>query len=94
MSSRNRYLSAEERRQALTLSRALHAAEAHVRGESPWRPPPHCCKPCARALEEEPAIRVDYVAIVDPDTLLPIENLGAGGLLAIAAYVGKHTAHR
>jgi pantothenate synthetase len=40
-------------------------------------------------LQEEPAIRVDYIAVVDADTLLPIEDLNAGGLLAIAAYVGN-----
>ena len=41
------------------------------------------------ALQEEPAIRVDYIAIVDPDTLLPIDDVDGGGLLAIAAYVGN-----
>jgi pantothenate synthetase len=39
-------------------------------------------------LQDEPAVRVDYLAVVDPDTLLPLENVAAGGLLAIAAYVG------
>jgi pantoate--beta-alanine ligase len=87
MSSRNRYLSMEERRQALTLSRALRAAEMEVaRGE--YRA--SALLQIMRAtLEEEPAIRADYLAIVDPDTLLPIENLETGGLLAIAAYVGN-----
>jgi pantoate--beta-alanine ligase len=87
MSSRNRYLSTEERRQSLALSRALHAAEMQVaRGE-------HLASAllqnmCA-TLQEEPAIRVDYLAVVDPDTLLPIDDVKAGGLLAIAAYVGN-----
>ena len=89
MSSRNRYLSAEERRQALTLSRALHEAEAHVRGGVALATASALLQTMRAALQEEPAIRVDYVAIVDPDTLLPIDSLGAGGLLAIAAYVGK-----
>ena len=87
MSSRNRYLSAEERRQALTLSRALHAAEAHAaRGE---RRAAALLQTMRAALQEEPAIRVDYIAIVDPDTLLPIDDVDGGGLLAIAAYVGN-----
>ncbi|MGC2250160.1 MAG: pantoate--beta-alanine ligase, partial [Acidobacteriaceae bacterium] len=60
MSSRNRYLSAEERRQALTLSRALHAAEAHAaRGE---RRAAALLQTMRAALQEEPAIRVDYIA--------------------------------
>ncbi|HTU50905.1 MAG TPA: pantoate--beta-alanine ligase, partial [Acidobacteriaceae bacterium] len=84
MSSRNRYLSAEERRQALTLSRALHAAEtAAACGEHRASP---LLQTMRAALQEEPAIRVDYVAIVDPDTLLAIDDVDAGGLLAIAAY--------
>ena len=87
MSSRNRYLSAEERRQALTLSRALQAAEKQAaRGE-------HAASALLQTmlatLRDEPAIRVDYVAVVDPDTLLPIDDVSAGGLLAIAAYVGN-----
>ncbi len=87
MSSRNRYLSAEERRQALTLSRALYAAEVQAaRGEHRAS----ALLQIMRAmLEEEPAIRVDYLAVVDPDNLLPIETLQTGGLLAIAAYVGN-----
>lgn len=87
MSSRNRYLSAEERRQALTLSRALQLAEMQVaRGE-------HHASALLQimraVLQEEPAIRVDYIAAVDPDTLLPIDDVAAGALLAVAAYVGN-----
>lgn len=87
MSSRNRYLSAEERRQALTLSLALHAAELQAaRGEHRSAALLQTMLAC---LQEEPAIRVDYLAVVDPDTLLPIDDVGSGGLLAIAAYVGN-----
>ncbi len=86
MSSRNRYLSAVERRQALTLSRALHAAEIQVtRGEHRASA---LLQTVRATLQEEPAIRVDYIAAVDPDTLLPIENVASGALLAVAAYVG------
>lgn len=87
MSSRNRYLSAEERRQALTLSRALHAAEMQVaRGEHRAFA---LLQIIRTTLQEEPAIRVDYIAVVDPDTLLPIDDVDTGALLAIAAYVGN-----
>jgi pantoate--beta-alanine ligase len=40
-------------------------------------------------FQAESAIRIDYIAAVDPDTLLPIENVGPGALLAVAAYVGN-----
>lgn len=87
MSSRNRYLSAEERRQALALSRALHAAELQAaRGEHHTAT---LLQSMRASLQEEPAIRIDYLAVVDPDTLLPINDVGSGGLLAIAAYVGN-----
>jgi pantoate--beta-alanine ligase len=87
MSSRNRYLSAEERRQALALSRALHAAEMQAtRGEHRAFA---LLQTVRASLQQEPAIRVDYIAVVDPDTLLPIDAVDAGGLLAIAAYVGN-----
>ena len=87
MSSRNRYLSVVERKQALALFRALEAAHALAeQGE-------HCTATLLQAmasrLQDEPAVRVDYVAAVDPDTLLPLEDVRSGVLLAIAAYVGS-----
>ncbi len=87
MSSRNRYLSAEERRQALTLSRALQLAEMQAaRGEHRASA---LLQTMRATLQGEPAIRLDYVAVVDPETLLPIDDVEAGGLLAVAAYVGN-----
>ncbi|MGB8478809.1 MAG: pantoate--beta-alanine ligase [Acidobacteriaceae bacterium] len=87
MSSRNRYLSAEERRQALTLSWALRSAEMLIaRGEHRASA---LLKSMREIFQEEPAIRVDYLAVIDPDTLLPIDDVNAGALLAVAAYVGN-----
>jgi len=39
-------------------------------------------------IGEEPGVRLDYFAIVDPDTLDPIENISRGALAAVAAFVG------
>ena len=87
MSSRNRYLSPEERAQALVLSRALQAAQASAaRGE---RRAFALRQLMRNVLCREPAVRVDYIAVVDPDTLLPVEDIRSGALLAIAASVGK-----
>ena len=89
MSSRNRYLSPEERRQALTLSRALKSAETQfARGEVAAVTTAALLQTMRATMQEEPAIRIDYIAAVDPDTLLPIEDVNVSGLLAIAAYVG------
>ncbi len=87
MSSRNRYLSAVERQQALSLHRALAAAQTLAEtGE-------HCAtallQAMAASLQREPAVRLDYIAVVDTDTLLPLKDIRSGALLAVAAYVGS-----
>lgn len=86
MSSRNRYLSDQERRQALAIFRGLQTAsqlfqDGERRADVLLRAVQNC-------LRQEPALREDYVALVDADTLLPLENAEHGGLLAVAAYVG------
>ena len=87
LSSRNVYLSAEERRQALVLSRAVREVERLVA----------CGERKAEALvaagravfAEEPGVRVDYVEMVDWGTLLPVEVVEAWTLFAVAAWVGE-----
>ena len=90
MSSRNRYLGAEERSQALALSRAVRAGEAafHAGERS-------AAAICAAAENElgrtgalTGALRVDYVVLVDWVTLEPVERAELGHLLAVAAWVG------
>jgi len=87
LSSRNRYLSPDERRQALVLSRALQAAESLAEHGD------HNATPLLEAMRQifaaEPAVKVDYLAIVDSDTLLPVESTQAGVLVAVAAHVGS-----
>jgi pantoate--beta-alanine ligase len=87
MSSRNVYLSADERRQALVLHRALMRIQREVDGGE---------RDAARLLEvgnqviaEERGARLDYFAIVDPDTIEPVEDIGRGALAAVAAYFGR-----
>lgn len=84
MSSRNRYLSAEERSQALAISRGLFKAEALMKaGEAG----------AARILEtvrnEMAGLNIDYVELVDADTIQPLEHVEGRVLLAAAAWVGK-----
>lgn len=86
LSSRNVYLSAEERRQALVLSRALRAVEGLVaKGE---RGAGALIGAAQTVLGTEPAVRVDYVELVDWATLEPVERAEPGTLLAVAAWVG------
>jgi pantoate--beta-alanine ligase len=86
MSSRNRYLSERERQQALVLQRALGEVEKRAAaGETASQ----ALIETARSIfASEPDVRIDYVAIVDPDTLVDIPNVRGGALVAVAAFVG------
>ena len=86
LSSRNRNLSSEERRQGLVLSRALQAVEKHVREGK--QDSVALLAEALRILQEEPAVQVDYCRIVDPDTLEDVPDVRHGALVAVAARVG------
>jgi pantoate--beta-alanine ligase len=86
LSSRNRYLSAEERAQALILSRALGQIEAAFRAGE--RDTQLLRAAGLRVFGQQSGVRLDYLAIVDPDTLEDQEDAGTGSLVAIAAWVG------
>jgi pantoate--beta-alanine ligase len=85
-SSRNAYLSPDERKRALSLSRGLKAAaHAYENGE---RRPDRLVE-TVRAELKANEVREDYVALVDPKTLEPLEKLSGPARMLIAAYVGK-----
>jgi len=85
LSSRNAYLSVEERGRALALSRALfEAQEAAARGE---RDAAALRLRARRRVEAAPA-RVDYVEIVHPETLAPVGRAEPGSRMLVAAFVG------
>jgi len=87
MSSRNRYLSPEERRQALVLSRALHAAQRAAKAGE--RKTTALIETAWQVFLTEPSVRIDYIAAVDWATLEPVEEASSEMLFAVAAYVGK-----
>ena len=74
LSSRNSYLSSEQRRQALVLSRALRAVQREAEGGE--KDAGKLLAVAFRILEEEPAAQVDYCRIVDPDTLEDVDACG------------------
>jgi pantoate--beta-alanine ligase len=87
LSSRNVYLSAEERAQALTLSRVIREIETLVdQGE---RRASVLIEAARETFAAEPAVRVDYIELVDWATLLPAETATPGTLFAVAAWVGS-----
>jgi len=87
LSSRNTYLSSEERLQALALPRALSAGRDMImKGETdPLKVKQHITS----MLESSPGIRVDYVEVVDGDDLSDLSVIKGKVLLAAAVYVGK-----
>lgn len=87
MSSRNRFLTIDERARSRVLHRALSAAEAEARDGV--RDAGDLRRTMSGVLEEEPAVKIEYVEVVDPDTLQPVEDVSDGALLAIAARIGK-----
>ena len=87
MSSRNRYLSAEERKQALALGHSLRQMETAVaRGE---RDTAKLRDALRDELKTAKAIRFDYAEIVDVRTLKSVSDVSQGALVAVAAWVGK-----
>jgi pantoate--beta-alanine ligase len=87
MSSRNQYLSADQRQQGLALSRSLdHAVEMFKQAETDS----NVIRSQMRQILSDAGItQVDYVALVDPHTLGDVEMVGTGTMALIAAYVGK-----
>lgn len=87
MSSRNVYLSPEDRSAATVLRKALDAGEAAIRaGETE---PSAVADVMTQAVQAEPRARLDYVAVVDPATLEIPEKIGAETQLLIAAHLGQ-----
>jgi pantoate--beta-alanine ligase len=86
LSSRNAYLSAEERAQALALRRAIQRVEElAAAGE---RRASVLIAAAREVLAAEPAVRVDYIALVDWATLEAVEMAAPGTLFAVATWVG------
>jgi len=86
MSSRNAYLSPQERKSALVLYRSLKKLKEHFdRGERKAAP---LIQAGAQIFAQESAVRLDYLEIVDPDALDPVEKIDNTVLVAVAAFAG------
>jgi len=87
MSSRNTYLSADERRHALCLRRSLDLAEAM------WRRGDSAADAVLGAMREQiaptPGAVIDYIVAVDADSLEPVESLRPNTLVALAVKIGR-----
>lgn len=86
MSSRNAYLNPEQRHQALVLQRSMmKVKQLFDTGESLAE---NLLLAGRSEFGREPAVRLDYFEIVNPDTLDPVEDVSGRALVAVAAYVG------
>jgi pantoate--beta-alanine ligase len=87
LSSRNGYLSAEERKAATVLYRALRAAEKDV--SAGVRDTLELQRTMRKVLESEPRARVDYADVVDVETFEPVVLLSRRCYVLLAVYIGK-----
>ena len=89
MSSRNKYLEGDLRKQAVVLSRAVQKVQAAVRRSSRPLQSAKVKGDLKQFIERESAARLDYVEFFDPHTLVPLSNVGRGAHMALAVFIGK-----
>jgi pantoate--beta-alanine ligase len=87
LSSRNQYLDADQRRQAVVLYHMLQ--EANQRVDAGERRAEAVRQAMLDRLAEAPAARLDYAAVVDADTLRPLERVRGDVLVALAVFLGS-----
>jgi pantoate--beta-alanine ligase len=87
MSSRNTYLQPEERASALCLYRALQAARELVASGENSRD--RILMAVKQIITSTPHTAIDYVALVEPETLMEVEAIRGSARLALAVWVGK-----
>jgi pantoate--beta-alanine ligase len=86
MSSRNAYLSREDRGRALVLQRALQETQQQLNAGE--RSAAKLISAGREVFASEPQVTLDYFEVVDPDTLDPVERISGRTLVAVAALVG------
>ena len=100
MSSRNKYLAGDLRRQAVVLWHSIQKARAAVKKSSKPIPAARLRADLKRFIEREPdtpprrrsgaaSVRLDYVEFFEPDTLAPVSKVSKGAHLALAVFIGK-----
>jgi pantoate--beta-alanine ligase len=88
MSSRNKYLEGNLRRQATVLRRAIDTARAAIK-KSKKVSATTLKAELKKLIESEPDARLDYVEFFDPETLVALSEVSAGARMALAVFVGK-----
>jgi len=87
LSSRNKYLTQEERKAALVLSKSLKVAQSMM--EKGQRDSAAIIKEMKEIIGREPLAKIDYVEIVDTDKLNPVAKIEKKALVAMSIFIGK-----
>ncbi len=87
MSSRNAYLTSDQRPAALTLYRSL--VKARKRVETGERNAARILNEARDLISAQPETDIDYLSICDPETLIDVERIDRTALMALAVKVGK-----
>ena len=86
MSSRNTYLSTDERKAALCLSKAIFEGEKMAKEGSSVK---EVLKKMEEIISEEKLAKIDYISAVDLETIKDVDNFNKDTVVAIAVYIGK-----
>lgn len=87
MSSRNKYLTGDQRAQATVLSRSIQMARSAVKAKPV--PAPRLKAAVQKLVATAPAARLDYVEFFDGETLAPVPRVRPGTHMALAVFVGQ-----
>jgi len=88
MSSRNKYLTGDLRRQATILWRAIQKTQAAVKKAKSISAAKQKAD-LKKLIESEPDAKLDYVEFFDPETLSPVSKISHGAQIALAVFIGK-----
>jgi len=88
MSSRNKYLTGDLRRQATVLWRAIQTTRAALK-KTKSIPARKLKADLKKLIESEPGARLDYAEFFEPETLMPVANVAGGAQTALAVFVGR-----
>jgi pantoate--beta-alanine ligase len=89
MSSRNKYLDGDLRRQAVVLWHAIQKTREAVQKSSKPIPVAQLRRELKEVIEHEPDARLDYVEFFEPDTLVRVAKITRGTHLALAVFIGQ-----